>query len=123
MKKVLFLLLMVTAFVACSDDDDKKEVDNQLVGTTWLWENYIFGLVNGGTWYQIIQFTSNNTYTTFYKKEDGTIKNKEEGCKYEYQKTKVTLYTSDGEKWNTFIFKGNNKMYPETNEDVLFEKQ
>lgn len=122
MKKVLLLLLMVAAFVACSKDDE-KEIDNKLVGTTWAWENYMFGLINGGTWYQIIQFTSNETYTSFYKKEDGTIKNKEEGCKYEYQDTKVTLYKSDGEEWNTFIFDGNNKMYPETNEDVVFEKQ
>lgn len=30
MKKILFLLVMVTAFVACSDDDNKKPKDKEL---------------------------------------------------------------------------------------------
>lgn len=120
MRKILFLLIALPMlFTACSP----KEEDNRIVGTTWAWEDYLFGFFEGGTWYKIIQFTGNDTYTAFYRKSDGMIKNKSEDNRYWYQDTKVTLYYSNGEEWNTFIFDGDSKMYPVTNENVVFEKQ
>lgn len=122
MKKLLLALALMVpmlAFTGCGGDD---EPDNELVGTTWKWQNYMFSMVNGGTWYQIITFTSNDEYTSYYQKTDGTIKNKEEGCKYVFNKPNITLYYQNGEVWNTFILKG-SYICPSTNENVHFDKQ
>ena len=123
MKKILlvFALIMPILFASsCSKDDEPS--NNELVGTTWKWENYIFSAVNGGTWYQVITFTSNSEYTSYYQKTDGTIKYKDEGCKYTFEKPNIILYKSDGEVWNTFILKG-SYICPSTNENVHFDKQ
>lgn len=123
MKRIMFLLAFLPMFVftACSDDD--KEEKNALNGSKWIWENGIYGLVNGGTWYQTIEFTSNNTYTHYYKSKDGIIQDKTEGSKYEYNHPNVVLYRKDGDIWNTFILKNEHQMYPKTNENAVFEKQ
>lgn len=121
MKKLLLALVLMVpmlAFTGCKDEPD----NNELVGTTWKWNNYLYGAINGGTWYQVITFTSNDKYTTYYQKSDGTIQRKNEGCKYEFNKPNITLYNTDGEVWNTFILKG-SYICPSTNENVHFDKQ
>lgn len=123
--KKLFLLMAILipaiAFTACGDDDE-PEANNELVGTTWKWYNYLYSSFEGGKWYQTIVFTSNSTYTTYYQSTDGTIKDKNEGCKYTFEKPNITLYKSDGTVWNTFILKG-SYICPSTNENVHFDKQ
>ena len=124
MKRLLFLLALIApifAFVGCSKDDEPTP-NNELVGTTWKWNNYLYSALNGGTWYQVITFTSNDMYTTYYQKSDGLIRDKDENCKYTFEKPNITLYYSDGEKWNTFILKG-SYICPSTNENVHFDKQ
>lgn len=122
MKKIMFLLALLPMFVftACSDDDEDA---NPINGSTWVWENWLYGLANGGKWYQTIEFTSNNTYTHYYKSTEGVIQDKTEGCSYEYNHPNIVLYHKDGSVWNTFILKNEHQMYPETNENAVFEKQ
>lgn len=80
-------------------------------------------MVSGGKWYETIEFTSNNTYTHYYKNTNGIVQDKTEKCKYEYNYPNVILYHGDGEVWNTFIIKNEHEMYPKTNENAIFEKQ
>lgn len=124
MKKFLLMLALIVpmlAFTGCGGDDE-PEANNELVGTTWKWHNYMFSAVEGGKWYQIITFTSNDKYTSYYQSTDGTVKYKDEGCKYTFEKPNITLYKKDGEVWNTFILKG-SYICPSTNENVHFDKQ
>lgn len=123
MKKLLLFLLPLAMVVSCSKDN---ETDNPLVGTTWEWENWLYSMINGGTWYQTIQFVDNNTYNHFYKKKiDGTTRDLSEGAQYIYDVSAKTviLYHKDGTEWNTFILVSDTKMHPITNENVIFEKQ
>lgn len=122
MRKILFFMaILPLVLTACSP----KEENNRLVGTTWACEDYEFEFFLGETWYKIIQFTSNDTYTTFRRKSsDGMIRNKSEDNRYKYQDTKVTLYKPDGEEWNTFIFDGESRMHPVDDEVIeIYEKQ
>lgn len=73
MKKFLILLLSITVFTACSDDDDSGSNGN-IVGTWLLVEaNNVPGLtVDDCTGQSTITFNSNNTASsTFYSTVEG----------------------------------------------------
>lgn len=121
MRKILFFMaILPLVLTACSP----KEENNRLVGTTWACEDYWFEIFSSETWYKIIQFTSNDTYTYFRRKSsDGIIRNKSEGNRYKYQDTIVTLYNPDGEESKTFIFDRESRMHPVDDEFEIYEKQ
>lgn len=128
--KILFVMLgmcLAIPFVSCDKEEDEPIAPqtNPIVNTSWAWENWLYSLVNGGTWYEYIEFTDTKNYKHYYKKVGGVIKQTSYGT-YKYIKAlkTVTLYHEDGSEWNTFQFNSNmTQMWPKTNSDAIFEKQ
>ena len=67
MKKTYFILislLVVSAMVGCSKDED--QLDNRLVGTKWQAADPYYGLIYGGTCYHVIEFVSESEVDYYY---------------------------------------------------------
>jgi len=75
MKKFLILLLSITLFTACSDDDDATSVEGDIVGTWFLVDTRNvpgFNDIDECTGQSTITFNEDNTaFSEFFSNEDG----------------------------------------------------
>lgn len=111
MKKYFLLmciaLVSAIAMQSCSSDDDDD--NNPLVGTKWVSENMassIYGMFDGKRYWHVREFTSNDTYTSYYEEILTGIKGKSgyfTGEKYEYHDTYVTFFDNDGNPVNWYF--------------------
>ena len=72
MKKFLILLLSITLFTACSDDDDATSVEGNIVGTWFLVEaNNVPFALNDCTRRSNITFNADNTASSEFYSQEG----------------------------------------------------
>ncbi|SDR66935.1 lipocalin family protein [Gramella sp. MAR_2010_147] len=111
MKKFLILLLSITLFTACSDDDDAGQ-DGNIVGTWLLVEaNNIPGYeVNDCTGRSTITFNADNTASsTFYSNVEGEcVSDQDTGNWSSSSNSQYTIEVPQlGEVTGTVTFNGN----------------
>ena len=113
MKKFLILLLSITLFTACSDDDDSGSGGN-IVGTWLLVEaNNVPGYtVDECTGQSTITFNSDNTASsTFYSRVEGNcVSSDDTGGWSSSSNSQYTIEVPGfGELTGTVVFSGNNR--------------
>ncbi|MBR2228215.1 MAG: hypothetical protein IJ893_10155 [Bacteroidales bacterium] len=60
MKRILSLILCVTAFImtGCQKVDEQTQLDDRLVGTKWETSDYAYKVIYGGSPYEVYEFVS-----------------------------------------------------------------
>lgn len=114
MKKVLILLLSISMFTACSDDDDDASVEGNIVGTWLLVEaNNVPGFtIDSCTGQSTITFNADNTASsTFYGEvEDQCVSDTDTG---NWSNSSDSQYTIEipgfGELTGTVVFSSESR--------------
>jgi hypothetical protein len=103
--KKLFLFIFVASlaicFLSCSNDDGDNDSSKYPLTGTWKGENVMYSLFEGGTWYSVMEFHTDGSYSNYYQKSDGTIQRRSEDNKY--------IMTSDS-TFTTYDATTNKKM-------------
>lgn len=111
MKKILLLAAVCCMALAC----EKKEPDNELVGTHWKTPSSVHNSFYGGNWFWVYDFISNTTYDTyFYDEKSGDYASVEEGLRYEFKDPYVYCYGADGSLEQKFELKNSREMVNES---------
>ena len=100
---------MVVSFSSCSKDDDGDNNNSYMVGT-WKAENDLYGMIEGGTWYTVMEFHKDGSFSNYYQNSNGLIQRRTEDNKFVMtsDSTFTTYDASNNKKMGDYIIYGSN---------------
>lgn len=131
MRKYL-ILAMAICIVSCGKPEPQAEqvpADNELVGTKWMTTglNSIMSLLQGGTWYEWFEFTSNTTLDCYWTDADNHVIESDGELTYTFSYPELFVTDSEGET-DKYLFQDKRsftfvKDDGELNTRIVFYKQ
>lgn len=98
---------MLVCLSSCSKDDDGDNSNKFIVGT-WKAENYLYGIFEGGTWYTVMEFHKDGSYSYYFQNTNGIVQRKNDDNKYVMtsDSTFTTYKASNNEKTGDYTIYG-----------------
>lgn len=104
MNKLIAPMICLLSICLCGCQNDEPK--NELYGTKWMATTWFYGETE--SWYEVYEFTGNNTCSYYYQSASGVIKMRKDNIKYTYKNPIVYFLDNDGNVAYEKIVEGNS---------------